>query len=420
MARFASFLCLTASVVMIGVLAFGDPDRINRRVNELFGWQPQMPADVRLVPLEEASSIRELAGTVSASWVEGEIRRFSGFGSRVTGYPGEARAFEYLERRFRELGLRDIRSEGFRVTVPVDRGGRLEIGGRTLAVHALWPNGVRTPTLPDEGVSGPLVYGGKGELEDLDGLPIEGGIVLLDFDCGQSYLNAASLGAKDVLFFDNGLVNREQAADKFLKVPVDLPRFWVERPQAELLLAELEAGPVPARLSGRMDWEAVEARNLYGWIPGTDGPSCPENTREHPQAWKEQVLVIQAYYDAASVVPGIAPGAENAAGIVALLKLAEMLQQRPPNYTVLILATSGHFQGLCGINDFLYRHSRRSEYFRERMPESERIDFDLMLSLDLSSHGRRTISFGMGTFYAPKWKTDNYGQVHADAVLRRA
>ncbi len=407
MAKFASFFCLTTAVAMIGVLAFGDPDRINRRVNELFGWQPQMPADVRLVPLEEASSIRELAGTVSASWVEGELRRFSGFGSRVTGYPGEARAFEYLERRFRELGLRDIRSEGFQVTVPVDRGGRLEIGGRTLAVHALWPNGVRTTTLPGEGVSGPLVYGGKGGLEDLDGLPIEGSIVLLDFDCGQSYLNAASLGAQAVLFFDNGLVNREQAADKFLKVPVDLPRFWVERPQAELLLAELEAGPAPARLSGRMDWEAVEARNLYGWIPGTDA-LLPENTREHPQAWKEQVLVIQAYYDAASVVPGIAPGAENAAGIVALLKLAEMLRQRPPNYTVLILATSGHFQGLAGINDFLYRHSRRSEYFRERMPESERIDFDLMLSLDLSSHGRRTISFGMGTFYAPKWKTDNY------------
>ena len=82
------------------------------------------------------------------------------------------------------------------------------------------------------------------------------------------------------------------------------------------------------------------------------------------------------------------PGAENAAGIVALLQLVELLKEYRPHYSVLFLATSGHFEGLSGINDFLYRHSRRSDYFRERMSEAERIDFDLMLSLDLSSHCR--------------------------------
>ena len=40
--------------------------------------------------------------------------------------------------------------------------------------------------------------------------------------------------------------------------------------------------------------------------------------------------------------------------------------------------------------------------------DADRIDFDLMLSLDLSSHADRTASFGMGTFYNPKWTTDNY------------
>ena len=109
-----------------------------------------------------------------------------------------------------------------------------------------------------------------------------------------------------------------------------------------------------------------------------------------------------------SVVPALAPGAENAAGIVALLQLVELLKEHRPHYSVLFLATSGHFEGLSGINDFLYRHSRRSDYFRQRMNPAERIDFDLMLSLDLSSHADRTASFGMGTFYNPKWRTDNY------------
>ena len=156
-----------------------------------------------------------------------------------------------------------------------------------------------------------------------------------------------------------------------------------------------------------MDWEGVEAYNVYGYLPGSP-EMLPAKSREQPQAWKDQTIVIQAYYDAISVVPALAPGAENAAGIVALLQLVELLKEHRPHYSVLFLATSGHFEGLSGINDFLYRHSRRSDYFRERMNPAERIDFDLMLSLDLSSHADRTASFGMGTFYNPKWRTDNY------------
>ena len=156
-----------------------------------------------------------------------------------------------------------------------------------------------------------------------------------------------------------------------------------------------------------MDWEGVEAHNVYGYLPGSPG-MLPAKSREKPQSWQDQTIVIQAYYDAISVVPALAPGAENAAGIVALLQLVELLKEYRPHYSILFLATSGHFEGLSGINDFLYRHSRRSDYFRERMSEAERIDFDLMLSLDLSSHADRTASFGMGTFYNPKWRTDNY------------
>ena len=395
------------AVLMIGVMLLADPVKINERVNKLFGWQPQLPMDVRLVPKKEAEAIRAIAGGVSQSQIEQEIRRFAGFGSRVPGYGGDQRAFEYVKKRFQDLGLEDVKTESFEVTVPGDRGGQLQIGRQTVKVHALWPNGVRSSTLPAGGVSGSLIYGGKGELEELDGLPVEGSIVLLDFDCGQNYLNVASLGALAILFFDNGLVSREQAADKFVKVPVNVPRFWLERTDAEFALETLRFGPVNAKLTGRMDWDSIEAHNVLGWIRGSD-ELLPEQSREHSQAWKEQVLVIESYYDAISVVPAIAPGAENATGIVALLQLAELLKKRPPNYSVLFLATSGHFEGLAGINDFLYRHSRRSDYFRERMPDSDRIDFDLMLSLDLSSHSRRTISFGMGTFYAPKWKTDNY------------
>ena len=399
---------ISLALCMILVLGSGDPQRINEAVNAFWGWAPSQPQAERLVDQEQADSLRSLVGGIVERDVRDEIEHIVGMGSRVTGYPGERKAHQYLRQRFSELGLENIQSESFDVSVPIDKGGHLRLpDGTVTPVYALWPNGVRTSSLPDGGIRGPLVYGGKGTLKEVDGKPLDGAIVLLDFDGGQNFLNLATLGARAVLFFDNGGVNREQAADKFLKVSVDVPRFWIEDKDAQALRSSLEKGEVQVHLDSKMDWESVSAQNVYGWLPGTDA-LMPSTSREDRQAWKEQVIVIQAYYDAMSVVPARAPGAENASGIVALLKLIETLRAYRPNYSVLFLATSGHFQGLEGINDFLYRHSRGSEYFRERMSEGDRIDFDLMLSLDLSSHGQRSVTFGTGTFYNPEWQTDSY------------
>ena len=407
MSKVLNGVFLTFAAAMIAVVGFGDPGAVSRAVNGFFGWEPDKPVAAKLVSADAAEEIRALVGSIRTDEVAAEIERFAAFGSRVPGYPGERQAYEYVKRRFAELGLERIESEGFEVAVPLDRGAEIVANGERKPLHCLWPNGVRTSSLPEGGIAGPLIYGGKGELESLDGQQVEGAVVLLDFDGGQNYLNPASLGARAVIFYDNGGVNREQAADKFLKVSVDIPRFWIEREDALELLAALERGSVEALVAAKMDWEGVEARNIYGWLPGSS-EMLPAKSREKPLAWKDQTIVIQAYYDAISVVPALAPGAENAAGIVAMLQLIEALQERRPHYSILFLATSAHFQGLAGINDFLYRHSRRSDYFQERISDADRIDFDLMLSLDLSSHADRTASFGMGTFYNPKWTTDNY------------
>ncbi len=408
MSKVLGAVLLALALAMIGAVGFFDPVAINQQVSALMGWAPQQPVKARLVPQPEADRIRVLAEGITAEALGAEIAHLASMGSRVTGYPGEQQAGDYLLQRFADLGLEGIQAETFAVPVPVDKGARLELeGGSSIPLYCLWPNAVRTPSLPVAGLEGPLVYGGRGSMAELDGKPLAGSVVLLDFDCGQDYLNAFTLGARAVVFFERGEVSRQQAADKFLKVAVDVPRFWIGRQDAEELLATLQQREMRVRLTGRMDWETAQGRNIYGWLPGSD-EQLPAKSRENPMRWKEQTIVIQAHYDAMSVVPALAPGAENAAGIAALLQLARLLQEHRPQYSVLFLATSGHFEGLAGINEFLYRHSRRSEYFHERIPPAERIDFDLMLSLDLSSHHDRSATFGMGTFYNPKWTTDTY------------
>ncbi len=162
------------------------------------------------------------------------------------------------------------------------------------------------------------------------------------------------------------------------------------------------------RVTSRMDWQTLPTANVYGFLPGLDEEMPMGGRVQSRRRWKDQVIVLEAYYDAISVTPGLAPGAENAAGIAALIEVARALKAHGTKYSILFLATSGHFQGLAGIHDFLYRHARESGHFRARMPEAERIDFKLMIGLDLSTRGDRVGGFGMGTFMNPAKATNEY------------
>ena len=291
--------------------------------------------------------------------------------SRVAGYPGCEVAADWIEEQFREIGLERVRREGFEVVVPVDRGGTLEVEGETFAVWAVWPNLARTSTLPGDGLRAPLIYGGSGDFGEFNGREVDGRIALMEFGSDAKWLNAASLGAKAVVFIEPEATSWTQAGQKFVDVPLDVPRFWVDRQSGEGLRRRVEDGEVQARLRGRMDWEKRPAWNILGWIPGSD----PELVGE--------IVVLEAYYDGISVVPALAPSAETSCSLAALLELGRFLKMHPPQRTVLLLASSAHFQARQGIVDFLDRHARRHGYYVARMEDP--IDIALFINLDLSS-----------------------------------
>ena len=73
-------------------------------------------------------------------------------GSRIAGYPGCEEAADFVERAFREIGLDDVVREEYSVVVPMDNGATLTIPeeGTAFALQCLWPNLVKTSTLPEE------------------------------------------------------------------------------------------------------------------------------------------------------------------------------------------------------------------------------------------------------------------------------
>jgi len=170
MSKIASVLFLILALGLILLVGGFDPLEFNQAVNGFFGWEPGIAEAGRLVPPETADELRLIAGRTTREKIDAEIRRFAGWGSRVPGYAGEDKAYRYIRERFEELGLTDVRTDRFPVTVPVDKGAELVVDGdRKIQLQALWPNGVRTPSLPEDGVEGLLFYAGKGALEGRDG-----------------------------------------------------------------------------------------------------------------------------------------------------------------------------------------------------------------------------------------------------------
>ncbi len=400
-----------------------------------------------------------------------DIARLSSLSTRVTGYPDTANASKYIFDRFTEIGLQNVESRDFTITVPIDHGdGRLEVlsgsGDKSplaFQISPIWPNLIRTSLLPTDGLKAPIFFVGSSNLRDFNDKDIggfwyevkkgdtlgsvadrfhvgigaitddvlnshlqktddgvdnnenlqtdeygeipqlsdiatwakdkidnngngiideipgdntdgkdnnkdgqidehgefiaasessifipEGSIVLVDFNSSTRWINAAMLGAKAVVFIEPETTNRGEAENKFLTVPANVPRFWVSRSNAEkikgmIAAAEDKGEKVTVRLKSTMTWERRTGQNIRGYLEGGD-----------PQL-KDEMVVLNAYYDSMSVVPAIAPGADPTSGIASMLELARIFSEKKfrPGRSVLFVATDAHFQGLAGMRAFM-------------------------------------------------------------------
>jgi len=357
------------------------------------------------IPLLAQEGAKSSWGEVKEEEIRKDLQYLSSLGSRIPGYPGNKKAADFVYQRFLNLGLKNVKKEEFEVTIPVDKGGQLWIAGeeKKFKVYSLWPNLVRTSTLPPEGIEGKLLYGGKGDYAFLEGKDIKGNILLLDFNCGDRWIEWAMFGAQAIIFLEPENTHRYQADKKFLSHPLDIPRFWINREDGLYLIRRLKEKTLRVKLKARMHWEKVTTWNITGFLEGSD----PE--------LKKETIILSSFYDSISVVPSLSPGAENATGIVALLQIARVLKENPPARSILFLATSAHFQYLKGINTFIHQHLRREEPFKSRIKEP--IEAKLFIGLDLSTgsdelgiwHGSREFYFQK--FFAPFGKKfEKYNQ----------
>ncbi len=288
-----------------------------------------------------------------------DIREMAAFGDRSTGTPGCAAAAKFIMRRFEQLGLEAVGSQLFRVPVIRHFGSRLDLPERRISidVQPVLANAVTPQTIQKEGLQGPIIYVGPGELKHFNGKPVEGAIVLMDIDSGKNWIHAASLGAAALIYLDENATPKMLYEDKLELTPLSFPRFRIDRDTAKRIFGSFESAPEgllsrSAVLYSKSGWEDVTAENVFGLITGSD----PE--------LKEQLIVVEAFYDAAALVPGLAPGADETIGIITLLNLARTLKQSSPGRSVLLVATAGHAQTLAGMREMVWSLRSRSKDLR--------------------------------------------------------
>ena len=98
-------------------------------------------------------NVDDLRNTAPDQRVQELVERFSAAKSRVAGYPGAEDAARFIQQNFRDAGLHDITVHEFDVSVPVEKHGslRLAAAGEPVPLHGIWPNLVKTSSLPDGG-----------------------------------------------------------------------------------------------------------------------------------------------------------------------------------------------------------------------------------------------------------------------------
>ncbi|MBM3499977.1 MAG: M28 family peptidase, partial [Armatimonadetes bacterium] len=301
-----------------------------------------------------AAPFGELAERIRQDRMAADIHRLSALGSRVSGYPGNAQAADLIEAEFqRVLGRANVFEQEFQLPIPLDEGAQLRVGDRRYPLRALWPNLARTPQVPRAGIEGEVIYVGAGFLKDYNGKSVEDAIVVVDFESGQNWLNAPLLGAAAVVFVEPETTTRGEAETKFVGCPVNVPRFYLSGRDATDLRAGIALGENRGLLTARMPWRSQTNRNIIGFLEGSN-----------PKL-RDEAVILEAYYDSISVVPGLSPGAENAAGIAALLEIMRAYAAQPPARSVVFLACSGHFEALAGAREFVNLWGKEPRRARE-------------------------------------------------------
>ena len=243
------------------------------------------------------------------------------FPHRLSGTPEHHAAASYVEKRLREIGLDDVIVQEFPVVQ--NKTIKCEVvlpGGSRLTLIPARPNGIVPPVTPPEGLTGEVVDVGNGSDYELNKVQVRNRIVIMDYNAGMQWLKAFRMGAKAIIFVENGVADSHN--HHYVRANGNLPRYYYKGPREDLSTV----GTIT--IHSRVTWTREIGRNVIGYLKGSN-PTF--------DLGREEAIILSAPLDSFGDFPELSPAARNAINCAGLLQLAETMKKSRPRRNIVFL-----------------------------------------------------------------------------------
>lgn len=363
-----------AGVVATAVVAgcSGDDDDTGTATAGNGGTETGGPPAEDFGPLPRGLRAEDVPSTDS---IYGWIEEVFGQGVRRPGYEADIWAESFVEDKFRELGLENVRMEPVPLTRWEPREWSLDVTNSSGETRSLdcFPLPYSAPIdgleveLAALDPADPGAVAGKASLADETLLRL-GSTFFVDTDA--TVTDKASrifdpdgtfVDEQHVLPFSSSLQDVMEASiaagavayigalmdypgDSFnYFVPYDgierpIPGVWVNGPNGTWLHEQLAAGPVQIKLSIDSTSESFESHNVVGELPGAD----------------DEVVMVGSHHDA-----GWSSAVEDGSGISLVLAQATFWAAQPVSkrpHRMVFLLHAGHMCGGAGLKKYIEDH----------------------------------------------------------------
>jgi len=288
------------------------------------------------------------------------INTLSSFGDRTTGSTGAAKSSQFIQEEFRNLGFDLTGIHSFSLPSRQKTVSRIihVNSGRSVDIDPFISNAISPDTISVPGIHGPVIYAGSGDLKQFNSKTVQGAVVLMELDSSKNWINALSLGAGALIYIQRHGTDRFDFQDKTELSPVKFPRFVIPAERAKAFFGDFEdpgfsEDHFQVKLVSDLAWKNVDAGNIYCMVPGKG------------RTLKDELIVVEGFYDTSGFVAGRSPGADQACSIATLLDLARFLKVNPPERSVLLIATSGHGSSLYGMREFIWSIREKSKSLKK-------------------------------------------------------
>ena len=264
---------------------------------------------------------------------------------RLAGTKEFNAAADYIVKELKVIGYDNVIEQEFFIPQMLTDAS-ISIDGKELPMYGVRANLWQGSALREEKVTVDAFYAGDGTPEAYGEIDPMGKIVCLNYATARRWKDAFAMGAKAVVFVEEGDMPQEFA--RFAYVTADLPRFYMT--QEDFDASGIKDGIKEVTIQSKPTWQRMTSRNIIAWLPGTDPVFDLE---------KEEVIVLTAQLDSFGAIPELSNGAKGAANCMALLQMAEKLQQDKPRRDIMFVFLGGEGRLLTGSQNLynaIFRH----------------------------------------------------------------